>query len=175
MKKLYWYDNKELSFKPIKMYKFYIYVALVPILIFSCLSAGIATKVVYETIPVVYIAEKKQFNIENFKKELYNSKIRFPEVVWKQALLESNRFKSPVFLEANNCFGMKISASRPNMQTGEYLGFAEYRNVHECLADYAIWQSLYCKEIKTEEDYIDFLDKIYCPNQGYKELIKQIK
>jgi len=33
----------------------------------------------------------------------------------------------------------------------------------------------YCKEIKTEEEYIDFLDKIYCPNQGYKELLKQMK
>ena len=172
--KLYQYDKSELRFKEVSV-KYYVIRFLAILFVFSGLSFGVATKVIYETIPMVYVAEKEQFNIENFKKEVFNSKIRFPNVVWKQALIESNRFKSPVFLEANNCFGMKISVSRPNMQIGEYLGFAEYRNVHECLADYAIWQMAYCKEIKTEEEYIDFLDKIYCPNQGYKELLKQMK
>ena len=172
--KLYQYDKSELRFKEVSL-KYYVIRFLAILFVFSGLSFGVATKVIYETIPMVYVAEKEQFNIENFKKEVFNSKIRFPNVVWKQALIESNRFKSPVFLEANNCFGMKISVSRPSMQIGEYLGFAEYRNVHECLADYAIWQMAYCKEIKTEEEYIDFLDKIYCPNQGYKELLKQMK
>ena len=78
--KLYQYDKSELRFKEVSL-KYYVIRFLAILFVFSGLSFGVATKVIYETILMVYVAEKEQFNIENFKKEVFNSKIRFPNVV----------------------------------------------------------------------------------------------
>jgi len=169
----YEYNSKTLTFKQVKTNNWAYF--LLGIVLFSCISAGVTYKTTIEYIPIVYRAKSEVFNKEEFKQEIFNSNAKFPNIVWKQCVLESGNFTSPIFKEANNAFGMRISTQRQTLCIGEYAGFSEYRNLHESLGDYLLWQANYCKEIQTEEEYLVFLDKIYAPNQGYVEKLKQIK
>jgi hypothetical protein len=49
----------------------------------------------------------KPFSPELLKEALFFEKIKSPEIVFIQALIETGYFKSELFLEANNLFGMR--------------------------------------------------------------------
>jgi len=82
------------------------------------------------------------------KDEIKRLDIKFPDIVYGQARLESGNFKSNVFKKYNNLFGFRKS---------EYLYFRHWK---ECVAYYANWQKKYYKQ----GDYFEFLTKI-----GYAE------
>jgi len=173
----YKFNQQTLQYIPIQSNNWKWVVGL--IVVFSFLSASIATKVIYENIPIVYRTPKEIFKPEEFKKEIFNSNCKFPNIVWQMAILESNNFRSPVFIRGFNSFGMKKAYQRPHLQQGEFANFAQYRNLHESLGDFLLWQTLYCQDIQTEEEMYDFLDKIYCTEirngKTYSDILKTIK
>lgn len=175
--KHYKFDYKTLQYKPVKT-KNWLYF-LLGIVIFTTLGASVATKVIYEKLPIVYRTPKEVFNKEEFKKEIFNSNCKFPNIVWQIAILESNHFQSPVFKRGFNSFGMKRAYQRPHLQQGEFANFAQYRNLHESLGDFLLWQTLYCQDIQTEEEMYQFLDKVYCTDirnsKTYSDILKTIK
>jgi uncharacterized FlgJ-related protein len=101
--------------------------------------------------------------------------IKYPEIVWSQVALES-RFCSQVCKENNNYFGMKLAACRPNVQTGENLGHATYRNWKMSVIDYALWQSSTgVWKLRDETAYFNYLDQRYAEGANYAIKVKEIR
>ena len=97
--------------------------------------------------------------------------IKHPEVVFKQAKIESGNFKSKVFRENNNMFGMKIPYKRANIVGGENLGYAVYNNWQESIIDYALYQTYSAKGMNKEQ-YIQHLGASYAEDPDYKSKVK---
>lgn len=97
--------------------------------------------------------------------------IKHPDVVLKQAKIESGNFKSKVYLENNNMFGFKRAFKRANTQVDTNRGYAVYTSWQECVIDYALYQTYSAKNLGREE-YINFLGKHYAEDPNYKNLIR---
>lgn len=97
--------------------------------------------------------------------------IKHPDVVLKQAKIESGNFKSKIFIENNNMFGFKKAYKRANTQIGVNRGHATYNSWQECIIDYALYQTYSAKNLSKEE-YINFLGKHYAEDPNYKNLIR---
>ncbi|NMB81911.1 MAG: glucosaminidase domain-containing protein [Ignavibacteria bacterium] len=101
---------------------------------------------------------------------LFIYKIKHPEIVWKQAMLETGWIKSPISKEGKNLFGMKYN--NRGFCSGEKYGHASYDTYYHSLADYKAWQDNYYKG----GDYYEFLIRIgYAEDNNYIEKLKQIK
>ena len=100
--------------------------------------------------------------------------MRHIDIVIKQAKIESGNYKSKVFIENNNLFGMRMPGNRITLAIGENLKHAVYDNWRESVIDYAIYQSTYLKNYSRAE-YLQFLDRNYSENSGYTKLINKIK
>jgi hypothetical protein len=101
--------------------------------------------------------------------------IKYPEIVWSQVALET-RFSSQICKENHNYFGMKKANCRPNVQNGENLGHASYRNWKMSVLDYALWQSSTgVWKIANESAYYNYLDQWYAEDQSYAIKVKEIR
>lgn len=98
--------------------------------------------------------------------EIFNIRIEHPDIVYAQAVLETGNFQSKLFIEGNNCFGMKVPAQRPTLARSILYGHASFNTWKESIYDYAIWQSRYCKNL-TREQYLNFLSKNYAECSEY--------
>ncbi len=111
------------------------------------------------------------FSDKELKHYLRQVNIKFPEIVYAQALLETGNFKSEPFIKYNNLFGMKMSLIRPTTALYYENGYAVYRNWRESVLDYALYQAYYHDSIKSSEDYYHVLEN-YAEDSLY---IKKIK
>lgn len=120
--------------------------------------------------PVEEITKEQIVQEISFEDSVYNYilelNIQHPEVVLRQARIESGNFKSRVFLENNNMFGMKIPNKRPNMVSGSNRGYAVYNSWQESVIDYALYQ-VYSGKNLSKEDYIKMLNNNYAEDTEY--------
>jgi flagellum-specific peptidoglycan hydrolase FlgJ len=101
--------------------------------------------------------------------------IKHPKVVYAQAILESNSFKSKNFKTKNNIFGMRKALSRPSTNINYTSSYAVYNSWEESVIDYALFQTSFTRSLKTQEAYLDYLQKNYATSKNYKrELLKII-
>jgi hypothetical protein len=103
------------------------------------------------------------FTPENLSSEIQKLGIKHPDVVMAQAKWESAHFKSKVFQENNNLFGMKLARQRDTTAIGENRGHAKYKNWQDSVKDYKLWQDSNRMGILPKEQYINKLSNIYCP------------
>lgn len=99
---------------------------------------------------------------------------KFPHIVLAQSKLETNNFKSKIFIENNNLFGMKQATMRINTAKGTQNSHAYYDNWKESLYDYAFYQSKYLSKIKTEHEYFTYLSQSYAEDSSYILKVKSI-
>lgn len=125
--------------------------------------------VVHDTITTAPIKPTRQ-NIYNY---IVACGIRHPDIVYRQALLESG-FCSNLYRKANNLFGMRVARSRPTTAKGEYNGFAEYDNWMESVQDYALYQAAYMRKARTRAQYFDALDDSYCEGHNYSTKLRSL-
>ena len=126
--------------------------------------------------PVEDITKEQIIQEISFEDSVYNYilelNIQHPEIVLRQARIESGNFKSRIFLENNNMFGMKIPNKRPNMVSGSNRGYAVYNSWQESIIDYALYQ-VYSGKNLSQEDYIKMLNNNYAEDVNYlNKLIK---
>jgi flagellum-specific peptidoglycan hydrolase FlgJ len=95
--------------------------------------------------------------------------------VMAQAIAETGHYKSQVFKENHNLFGMKMARVRVNTANGVQNGHAYYDDWYQSVYDYAFWQcSQINNQINTEEEYYLYLSSKYAEADGYVKLIKNI-
>lgn len=104
---------------------------------------------------------------------IFKLRLEHPKIVMAQCIEESGHFKSKLFLEGNNLIGMKVPSIRPTLAKSVLYSHAKFNSWKECLADYAIWQQIYVRN-KSENEYFEYLDKVYAEKKGYSDRLKEI-
>lgn len=126
----------------------------------------------------IYISKEEQQSncksLEYVESELKSLNVRFVDIAVAQSIIESGSYTSDVYTKANNCFGMKLAKQRPTTAIGEYKGYAKYKNVRDCLIDYALWQQNNLSGINTNEDYFKLLERVYAEDKDYINKIRQL-
>jgi uncharacterized FlgJ-related protein len=127
---------------------------------------------------VEYRDKPDKFTKEKLIQYLKDLNIKYPEVVYAQAVMESGNFKSKMFKDNNNLFGMRKAKSRCTvaLEGGTYAKFKTWR---ESVIDYALYQSTFAKKIGSRSEYIDHLAKNYATGNAYKghllEVLEQVE
>lgn len=130
-------------------------------------------KMVYDQ-KVIVEKFNEEFSEANLRKMLTRLKVKHIDIVMAQARIETGNYKSSVFLENNNLFGMKQSQSRVTTAIGTNLNHAMYQTWQESVIDYAIYQSTYLRKFN-DEQYLGYLQENYAEDSNYVNLIQQIR
>lgn len=92
--------------------------------------------------------------------------VKYPDIVYAQARLESGNFNSAIFKLNNNLFGMTTIGNRPTTSIGSRHGFAYFNTWRDSVLDYVIYQCLYLKN-KSYEEYLHYLGTVYAEDELY--------
>lgn len=122
----------------------------------------------------VLIQQADPFSKEKFMAYLHELNVRFPEIVYAQAVLETGNFQSEVFRANHNMFGMKEAASRATTNHGTNLNHAVYHHWREAVLDYALYQCSYLSDLHSKEAYYNYLSQHYAEDQTYVDKVKEI-
>jgi len=178
---LYKFDKKKLTYVP--SYKTYVKMILISLLMgligflyshFTQIKSLNQIEYITEETKFLIINEKTQFTPEKLKEYILELNIKFPHIVYAQAKLESGNFKSKMFKENNNLFGMKVAKKRPTSNKGEQYGHAYFETWKDCVVDYAFYQAAYLHDVKTERQYFEYLRMNYAEDTLYVNKLKQI-
>lgn len=126
----------------------------------------------------------KEENIENLKNEFSNDElkkylkeihIKFPDIVYAQAVLETGNFCSPLFIAHSNMFGMKLAKNRPQVYSyvtkNGYIGHGN--NWKESVINYALFQAAYMRKLNKDQ-YYAYLKDNYAEDPNYVKKLKKI-
>ena len=123
---------------------------------------------------LIVIREYSGFSESKLIEKIDQLNFRYPHIILAQAKLESGHFKSTIFLENNNMFGMKEAKLRANLAKGTNRGHAYYDTWQDCILDYALYYSTYLSDIRTEGEYFEYLKQNYAEDPTYVQRLKQI-
>ena len=123
---------------------------------------------------LIVIREYNEFSEEKLIEKITELNFRYPHIILAQAKLESGHFKSTIFLENNNMFGMKEAKLRANLAKGTNRGHAYYDTWQDCILDYALYYSTYLSDIRTEGEYFEYLRQNYAEDPTYVQRLKEI-
>lgn len=115
--------------------------------------------------------EEDKFTPEKLKSYLEELNVKYPEIVYAQAAHETGNFKSKIFKENNNLFGMKVATVRSTTNQGEQYGHAVYNHWRDSVLDYALYAATYLSGLSKAE-YLQYLDN-YAEDPNYVNLISQ--
>jgi uncharacterized FlgJ-related protein len=119
--------------------------------------------------------QKNEFTEDKFADELKRLNVRFPHIVMAQSILETGAFKSNIFKENHNLFGMKEATSRLNLAKGTQNNHAAYSNWEDSVMDYALWSSTYANKAQSENEYFQILNSLgYAEDNGYELKLREI-
>jgi uncharacterized FlgJ-related protein len=120
--------------------------------------------------------ETPNLNTANLWSVIQMLDIKYPDLVYAQALLESGHFSSKHCKVNNNLFGMKFPRFRKTLAIGKGSGgYAIYKNWIASVKDYAIFQdNLFKKKEMNKKQFTQFLDHKYCESTGYVAKLTKI-
>jgi len=133
---------------------------------------------IFDKVKSYFKGDKKQsesvkpFSLDSLKSEIIKQGIKYPNIVLAQATWESGHFKSDVFKENNNLFGMKKPSVRKTLAVGENRGHASYNNWVDSVKDYKLFQDQNGYSNLSVDGYMKKLDSDYCPGCDYSKKIK---
>ena len=119
-----------------------------------------------------FINQPEQINDSILYAFLKDNNAWYPEILLKQAKLESGNYTSDVYTNANNLYGMKKVGKRQTTQLNTtYKGYGCYTNWCESVLDRMLWDINRFNNIKpTEEEYLEAMS-IYAETENYIELL----
>lgn len=175
---LYKFDKKKMNFViATRTYLRMIYCLLlgsiISFIIITCMQTEKLNSIKYitEETRMLVINQENEFSEVKLKEYIIGLNIKFPHIVFAQAKLESGYFKSTIFRENNNLFGMKIATRRPTTNKGENRGHAVFDTWKESVLDYAFYQARFLGDIKSEGEYIQYLRANYAEDPGYVDKV----
>ena len=182
----YKYSEKNLTFEKVSLKKV-AYTVMCTVFILSCIGTYIHkssfNKGVHYAIEHMPLEEKmliitqardSSFSKDRLAQMLIDLNVRFPHIVMAQAIIESGHFQSNIFRANHNIFGMREAKMRCTTAKGTNLEHAYYDNWKESVYDYAFFQSRYLHDLKTEDQYLEYLDRNYAEAEDYDLAIKRV-
>lgn len=175
---LYRYDKKQLVFRSVRL-KTYLKTISFIILIFGITSfasykLGVdrAINGLTEFEKVTIIKKQDSFNQEKLVGMMKELNVRFPWIPMAQSIVETGHWKSNIFVENNNLFGMKEAKQRITTSEGTQNNHAYYDTWRESVYDYAFYQCRYLNSINSEQEYFDYLSASYAEDPNYIRVLK---
>lgn len=175
---IYIYDKKTLTFKNVFKHTTILAVLCVCFLIASAFvnlnvagsngNQNIKTHISQDTVVL------KDFTREDFIVFMKQVNIKYPHIVYAQSLVETGGFKSAIFKDNHNLFGMKQARVRCNIAQDTKRGHAYYNHWTESVIDYALYQTSYMYKIKSEDQYFAHLSRSYAEDPNYVSKLKAI-
>lgn len=173
----YIYDKKQLIYKRIRLFK--------PTLIILAITAIAASIFYYTGIThgfeklsdvekAIIIKKTDEFEKDKLAQMLKDLNVKFPYIVMAQSIQETGHWKSSIFLENHNLFGMKEAQRRITTAEGTNRNHAYYNHWRESVYDYAFYQCRYLSSIKSEAEYFEYLSASYAEDSGYVDAIKKV-
>lgn len=123
---------------------------------------------------VIVINTMDPFKKDSLKSYLEQLNVKFADVVYAQAQLETAGFTSNIFRENNNLFGMKQAMRRSSTNKGVQYGHAYYDTWRESVLDYALFQCRYLSDITTRDEYLQYLRQNYAEDPNYYNKLLKI-
>ena len=131
------------------------------------------------------IFKESSLTVQLLYEALVFNGIQNPEIVVKQAIVETGNFKSKIFRETNNPFGMHLASSRKSITTefvygdyydGQFHKMAKFNSWYDAVLDFKYWQDFWLKEELTEEQYYVFLRTLpYAADPRYVYKVKSVE
>ena len=175
--KIYLYNKEDLSQRKVNKYLIALYVILISSLFsFSGYTVGRLVKLTnlshLEKELLVVDLQRDDFTEEKLADLLKKLKIQYPEIVLAQARLETGGYKSRIFRENHNLFGMKEAVRRINTAQGTQYNHAYYEHWRESVYDYAFYQCRYMGQVRSREEYFNLLSQSYAEDPMYVSKLK---
>jgi uncharacterized FlgJ-related protein len=110
-----------------------------------------------------------EINYSRLYAKLLENEIKYPDIAFAQALLESAHFKSPLFSRANNLFGMQMPTKRPTTAYGITNGYSKYQTWNHSVMDYKLLQEALFKRKgeMSRHEYLKYIDRWYSRDEKY--------
>lgn len=121
----------------------------------------------------IVIKKADQFSQDKLVQMLKDLNVRHPHIVIAQSMIETGHWKSGIFLENNNLFGMKEAKQRITTAEGTNRNHAMYTNWRESVYDYAFYQCRYLSSLRTESEYFQYLSASYAEDPNYVAAVRQ--
>ena len=123
---------------------------------------------------LIVVREYNGFTEKALIEKIKSLNFKFPYIILAQSYQETGNYKSTIFRENSNLFGMKQAVVRANLAKGTNRGHAYYDTWQDSLIDYALYSATYLSDIKTEGEYFEYLRQNYAEDKTYVERLKQI-
>jgi len=149
------------------------YIFTILLLALCVLTVGSISNGSKQTVVTKTVVVTTAISHAELKHYLKQVNVKFPNIVYAQAVLETGNFTSNVFIDNNNLFGMRMSSNRPTTALYANNNYAVYKSWQESVLDYALYQAYYFDAIQTEEDYYKAL-KNYAEDSLYIKKISNI-
>ena len=121
------------------------------------------------------LSDTTTFSPSNLKKALKSLNVKYPDIVYNQAIIETGNFTSNIFKENNNLFGMKHPKVRLTTSIGVNRGHAKYNSWLDSVVDMVYFQNYYKFRIENvHTNYYDFLNDIYAEDENYIVKLKKM-
>ena len=123
---------------------------------------------------IIQDIKNESFNENLLITYLYLKKVRFMDIIIKQAKLETGNFKSKLFKHGNNLFGMRFPRKRDTYAYKKIYNHAKYYHWTESVDDFIFF--LKYNKIEKYDDYYEFLINVkYAENKDYVKVLKSMK
>lgn len=121
-----------------------------------------------------YVPEPEKLSKESLKREIEKHNFRFPDLIYRQAIIESG-LNSPLAKKHNNIFGMFHPVKRHTTSKGKSKnGYATYESWQESVRDRYIYDTLFLKN-HSRDNYLSYLERVYCGFPGYKKALLSVR
>jgi len=175
---LYKYDKNRATFKVLRS-KTYVklialFVTIYGLSTFASYKYGIKAGLSHLSTEekVTLIKQNDAFNEDKMIEMMKDLNIKFPWIPMAQSIVETGHWKSNIFFENNNLFGMKEAKTRITTSLGTQNNHSYYNTWRESVYDYAFYQSRYLGTITTEEDYYAYIQATYSETPDYSKQIR---
>jgi uncharacterized FlgJ-related protein len=123
---------------------------------------------------LIVIREYNEFSEAKLVEKIKQLNFKFPHIILAQSYQETGHYKSGIFLENNNLFGMKEAQLRVNLAKGTNRNHAFYDSWQDSVNDYAMFYATYLSDIKTEGEYFEYLKQNYAEDPTYVQRLKAL-
>jgi hypothetical protein len=173
----YKFNQDALEFEKVKTGSF-VKAGLIVVAVVMLIGFGVAPRATVKNLTpeekLIVVREYNDFSEAKLISKIKELNFRFPHIILAQSYQETGRFKSPIFKENHNLFGMKQAILRVNLAKGTNRGHAYYQNWQESVIDYALYYATYLSDIKTEGEYFEYLRQNYAEDSAYVDRLKAL-
>ena len=143
------------------------------VLLFTSIKVCPNEKRVQDTI---IVQQDDSVTKEKLYEQIIKFGIKFPDIVFAQAMIESGELTSKLFKTANNMFGMRFPSVRETTAQGKTNGgYSRYEDWNFGVYDYFLWQDhmLRNRTEITKSQYLSLLGRVYAKDPNYVSKVKK--